>query len=875
MPNFKNQYEPIPIPSYEEAIESSTSRIHSLSFESDRRELDHESEPQEPRFRLQTEYRHPNLEGHHDQSEHDAFLGQDCNNWGQRLSEEDDVRREIEELEIEEPTSCTTQSTFGKRISSLSKRFNIQFKISFNFKWKIHSPEGFRWPRVRVDLCILFARCLSILIVLIVLYVLFISDIFSLGIQRMTGQVFDPESVRIHVQSFADENQIRENLKLITRADHMAGTKGDYVLAQYISDYFKKNLLDDVRFEEYEVYLNYPKIGGRKVEILNENGGVVWSAKIDEDPVYAQSSSKQQAMVFHGHSKSGDVTGPLIYANYGTTDDLKLLNTSGINTNGAIALIRQHRDQGDIGLKVKAAELAGFSGCLIYNDPFDDGFSLGKVVPEGRFMPEGGVQRDAVSLVNWIVGDVLTPGWASVPGAKRISKENNSALVNIPSLPLSWGDARNLLIAIEGFGKIIPEGWKGSIPNVNYWTGNLSSPRVRLLNDQDEVQKQPIWNVLGKIEGVEQREKSIIIGNHRDAWHYGAADPGSGTAVMMEVVRIFGDLVHRGWRPLRTIEFASWDAQEYNLIGSTEWVEDNMENLRRNAYAYLNVGSAVTGSNFQASGSPVFTKSVIEVLKRTSDPIRNKTLIQLWQEKGGKINGLGTKSDYVAFQDMAGTSSFDMGFSGEFYPRNSAFDNFEWMDTIGDPGFVYHKILAQIWALLILEYADKLILPFDISAYSSSLTQWVLSLNQWVEEKSRKDNRLSSWSIEPLREAVLQFASDSRRFIKWEEEWNSIVYSGGGGYETVVMAEHRKSHNNRMANFETHLLDLEEGGGIPNRTQYKHILFGPQKWSTDGNIFFPAIRDAVDAQDWDLAKKQVEKAADLIKKASKKLVGNT
>ncbi|POS84358.1 hypothetical protein EPUL_003816, partial [Erysiphe pulchra] len=853
MPNSKNQYEPIPIPSYEEAIESSTSQIHSLPYDTDHRELlGHESEPRESRFRLHPERRPSNFEDHLDQGEHEAFLGQDRNNWVQRLSEEDDVRREINELELEEPSSCATQSTFGKRISSLGQRFNIQFKIPFSLNWKIHSPEGFQWPRVRVDLCILFARCLSILIVLVVLYVLFMSDIFSGGIQRMAGQVFDPESVRIHVQSLVDENQIRDNLKLLTKADHMAGTKGGYVLAQYISEFFKKNLLDDVRFEEFEVYLNYPKVGGRKVEILNENGDVVWSAKIDED-------------------STGDVTGPLIYANYGTMDDFKLFNVSGINTNGAIALIRQHGNQRDSGLKIKAAELAGFSGCLIYSDPSDNGFVFGKVAPEGRYMPEGGVQRDGVSLVNRIVGDVLTPGWASIPGAKRISKDNNSALVNIPSLPLSWGDARNLLAAIEGYGQISPEEWKGGIPNVKYWTGNSSSPRVRLLNDQDEVQKQPIWNVLGKINGVEQKEKSVIVGNHRDAWHYGAADPGSGTAVMMEVVRIFGDLVHRGWRPLRTIEFASWDAEEYNLIGSTEWVEDNMENLRRNAYAYLNVGSAVTGSDFRVSGSPVFTKSVIEVLKRTSDPFRNKTLIQLWQEKGGKIDGLGVNSDYVAFQDMAGTSSLDMGFSGEFYPRNSAYDNFEWMDTVGDPGFVYHKILAQIWALLILEHADKLVLPFDMSAYSSSLTQWVLNLNQWAEEKSKKADGKSKWSIEPLREAVLQFASDSRRFIKWEEEWNSIVYGGGGGYETVVLAEHRKSHNNRMANFETHLLDLEEGGGISNHTQFKHILFGPQQWSVNNDAVFPAIRDAVDAQDWDLANKHVERAATLIKKASKKL----
>ncbi|RKF54708.1 putative glutamate carboxypeptidase [Golovinomyces cichoracearum] len=873
MMNQKDPEESIPILNHEEAIESS-SRRHLSNFRSQLPEISsHDLEPGISTYRRRAEDPPPTVDDHNEENEHDTFLGQDLSNWRQRQTEENDIRREIEELELDESTSTMARSALGKRITSLSQRFNIQFKIPFSLKWKLQSPEGFRWPQINVNMCILFARCASILFVLAVLYVLFMSDLFTVGMQRMAGQVFDPESVKIHVQSLVDENQIRENLRLLTTTDHIAGTKGDYVLAQYLNEYFKKNSLDDVRMEEYGVYLNYPKKEGRKIEILKEDGSISWSAKIDEDPIYTN-PPRQPIPVFHGHSKTGDVTGHLMYANYGSLDDFKLFHDRGIDTKGAIALVRQFGDQKDDALKIKAAELSGFAGCLIYSDPADDGFVKGQVAPTGRYMPEGGVHRGGVSLVSWTVGDVLTPGWASLPGAERIPKENNSALVNIPSLPISWGNARQLLSAIEGYGAASPQGWKGGIPNLEYWTGNLSSPKVRLLNDQDEVEQQPIWNVLGKINGVEQKEKSVIVGNHRDAWHYGAADPGSGTAVMMEVIRIFGDLVHRGWRPLRTIEFASWDGGEYNLIGSTEWVEDNMEKLRKDAYAYLNVGSAVSGSDFRVSGSPMFTKSLVEVLKRTSDPLKNKTMAQLWREHGGNLATLGVSSDYVAFQDMAGTSSLDIGFSGDSFPRNSAFDNFEWMDSVGDPGFVYHKILAQIWALLILEYADKLILPFDLSAYSSSLTQWVISLNQWSEYKGVNKDGNTKWDIEPLREAVLQFASDSRRFTKWEEEWNTVVY-GGGGYETAIMAEHRKSHNNRMANFETHLLDLEEGGGIPSRTLFKHVLFGPQQWSLDSETIFPSIRDAVIAQDWDLAKKQVEKAANVIKKASRKLVGNT
>jgi hypothetical protein len=224
---------------------------------------------------------------------------------------------------------------------------------------------------------------------------------------------------------------------------------------------------------------------------------------------------------------------------------------------------------------------------------------------------------------------------------------------------------------------------------------------------------------MARISGVEQSEKSIIIGNHRDSWDFGAADPGSGTAVLVEVARVFGDLVSRGWRPLRTIEFASWDGEEYNLIGSTEYVEDNMDRLRTDGFAYLNVDVGVSGPNFRASASPVFQKALMRVLDRTSDPVLNETLRKLWDDGGHKLEGLGAGSDYVAFQDMAGISSLDFGFEGLPFPYHSVYENFEWMDKFGDPGFQYHEVLAQILALLILEYAERPVMPFDMTGYAT------------------------------------------------------------------------------------------------------------------------------------------------------------
>ena len=717
----------------------------------------------------------------------------------------------MEEMEIMEPAA--PQSLWGKRISSLSQSLS---SINLPFKWKLPNL-GFklRWPTLDANFCIILGRCFAILLVMAVVYLLFMSDIFTNAAQRMGGQMFDPESVRIHVQSMVNERQIEKRLKDITMTDHLAGTEGDYVLAQYVEGIFASSGLEDVRMEEFGVYLNYPKAGGRKVEILNDDGSVKFSAMLEEgsDGSVYKDPPRQETPVFHGHSRSGDVTGPLIYANHGSREDFKTLYDSGIDTVGAIALVRHHRDEENRALKVKAAEQAGFVGCIIYTDPADIGSTKEEGATDGRSVSKDEVQRGAVSLRSWVVGDVLTPGWASTKDAKRISKDDNSGLVNIPSLPLSWGDAQSLLQAIQGFGEVCPDEWKGAVAAVEYWSGNLSSPRVHLVNDQDEVEQQPIWNVMGKIRGIEQREKSIIVGNARDAWVYGATDPGTGTAVMLEVVSIFADLVARGWRPLRTIEFASWDGGEYNLIGSTEYVENNMERLRNDAFAYLNVDVAVGGQEFRAAGSPVFRKALLRVLDRTSDPFQNATLRELWDRRGGQIDGLGADSDFVAFQDMAGTSSLDFGFDGQSYPAHSAYDNFEWMQSVGDPGFQYHKILAQILALLILEFCDRMVLPFDISAYSSSVTKWAMDLENWAENKGANQAGNPTWSTEPLREAVLQFGNDARLFEKWELEWDAMVM-GGQGFESAILAAHRKSHNTRMANFETHLLDLEDGGGV-------------------------------------------------------------
>lgn len=637
------------------------------------------------------------------------------------------------------------------------------------------------------------------------------------------SQIYEPESVRIFVQSRINETNIADNLRMLTKFPHVAGTEGNYVLADWMEQQFADAGLEDVTKERFDVYLNYPRADGRRVAIVDPPEKA-WEAKLEEEQAYS-GPPRDQSLVFHGHSKSGNVTGPLIYANYGSRGDFKTLADMGVDLQGSIVLVRYYGTQGDRALKVKAAELAGAAGCIIYSDPAEDGFVKGKPWPDGRYMPSDGVQRGAVSLMSWVVGDVLTPGFASLEDEdNRISPDESHGLNQIPSIPLAWRDAQPLLKALKGHGKKVPDKWAGGVPDIaEWWSGDPSSPKVNLMNIQDEEERQPIYNVLGRIKGVEQTEKRVIIGSHRDAWCFGAADPGSGSAVLLEVARVFGHLHSLGWRPLRTIEFASWDGEEYNLIGSTEHVEKDLNILRQHGFAYINVDTAVSGDKFRASASPVFGPSLLRILKRTSDPKSNESLRTVWDREDSKLGVLGAGSDYVAFQDIAGMASIDMGFEGERFPYHSCYDNFEWMDSVGDPGFLYHRALGQIWGLLLLELSAEPILPFDMEAYASEVMNYVTKMKDYAKKqgvplktsRSRDTEKHSDTSVDfqPLYDAAGAFQTEAKLFHQWDMNWNSSLYASGG-FESNVMAVKRLSHNSHMAYFDTNLLDDEEGGGV-------------------------------------------------------------
>ncbi|KAI9686981.1 MAG: hypothetical protein M1822_002734 [Bathelium mastoideum] len=813
--------------------------------------------------------------------------------------EEEGLRRDMEDMEMLDPEVNDRRRRRRERRQRMRERMGKRWamiRMHFSgWKWSIRLPYGehmySRIPNIpeqyRPGLPVV-ARLFGLFVVASLVYALFV---FAILPRSNHGTQYNPESVRQFVQGNIDENRIRDNLKYITSYDHVAGTEGSFTLGKWVEESFKAAEMDQVATLSYEVYLNYPKKDGRRVALLDPNTQD-WEAKLEEEPVYHTKEPKQQTFNFHGHSRSGNVTGPLIYANYGSPSDFKALSDSALNMTGSIILMRYGGKQADRALKVKAAEDHGAVGALIYSDPAETGFTKGDTWPDGRWLPRDGIQRGAVSLMSWVIGDVLTPGWASTSGAERVSKDNNPGLVNIPSLPLSWRDAQKLLQSLKGHGEKLPNdgrNWVGRVPDVEWWSGDQSSPKVNLVNEQDEIERQPIYNVHGLIEGLETPQAKILVGNHRDSWCFGAADPGSGTAVLLELVNIFGQLRRLGWRPLRTIEFVSWDAEEYNLVGSTEYVEDHTAQLRAQGVAYLNVDVAVAGTdNFRAAASPLLTKPLLRVLDRVTDPARNVSLRQVWDEAGSHVEGLGAGSDFVAFQDIAGVASADFGFVGEpgSFPYHSCYETFEWMARFGDPDFAYHKALAHVWALLILELADRPVLPFDVRDYASAVEQYVLDLEQYASDngaprEENKEKGWSAWDAEPLEQASKLFSAKAKDFAKWEDGWSASVF-GRGGIEGNAAAMQRWAHNEQLMQLEKNLLDLPQEGddeettektqyGVPGREQFKHVLFAPDLWGGYDVAYFPAIRDAIDAKNWTAAMTQVHKAANILTRASNRL----
>ncbi|XP_038699873.1 probable glutamate carboxypeptidase LAMP1 isoform X2 [Tripterygium wilfordii] len=666
--------------------------------------------------------------------------------------------------------------------------------------------------------------------------------------------------------SLSDNASISHHLYTLTRRPHVAGTQANAEAANYVLSTLNSYNIPS-HIASYQVLLTYPISRSLTLKPNRADPPVHFELRqeiYDGDP-YADVAG-EVLPTFHAYAKSGTVSGLVVYANYGRVEDFDTLKEMGVNVSGCIVLARY----GQIfrGSIVQNAMKAGAVGAVLYTDRKDYGGGGGdaKWFPDGKWMPPSGVQVG--SLYNGS-GDPTTPGWASTEGCERISEEEVEIIGDvplIPSLPISAADGEKIMESIGG--PVAEEDWQGSKGSPVYRVG--PGPGVLNLSYTGNQTIATIQNVIGVIEGKEEPDRFVILGNHRDAWTFGAVDPNSGTAALLEVASRLKKLQKFGWRPRRTIVLCNWDAEEYGLIGSTEWVEENKEMLSSRAVAYLNVDIGVGGAGFHASSTPQLDELLKKATQQVKDPDNSsQTIYESWLGSSnspviGRLGGGG--SDYAAFVQHIGVPASDMSF-GEGYPvYHSMYDDFIWMKKFGDPMFHRHVAVASVWGLLALRLADDRILPFNYLSYALELQKSAKDLEDQVLGKGISLAPLFK-SIAELEEVAANIETRKKE-IEESKAWTSILTR-----DRMTVRE----LNDRLMMAERAFTDPD---GLFGRSWYKHLIYAPSKHDDYGSKSFPGIGDAIEeaksmdsVQSWSFVQHEIWRVARVVRHASLVLSG--
>lgn len=653
-----------------------------------------------------------------------------------------------------------------------------------------------------------------------------------------------------------NQKSAREHLRLLTLEPHIAGTKEDYDTAVYVRDKLRSyGLTADLK--EYDVWLNYPRTPS-VLELITKRRQRLSTheAVVNGDP---SSSHPKITPLFNGYAASGDVTAPIVYANYGLPNDYDDLKKIGVDVKGKIVLVRYGNSFR--GVKAKVAEDQGAIGCIIYSDPADDGYVQGDVYPKGPWRPVASGQRGSVQYLFDYPGDPLTPGRPSIPGEPRLKPEDATDLTRLPVQPIAYDVARTILSQLKG--PLRPRGFQGGLPFA-YHVGGTGEVKVRLKTDMDyKIRK--IWNVVARIDGNEEKDRWVILGNHRDAWVFGAVDPNSGTTAMLEVGRGFGELLKQGWKPRRTIIFCSWDAEEYGLVGSVEWAEELAAELREKAVAYLNLDAAVSGPHFGASTVPSLWKFMRGATRDLKDPKSGKSVYQQWQDRANenrpegekteeaRIGALGSGSDYTPFLQHLGIASTDMGFGGDYGVYHSAYDSFYWMDQFGDPGFHYHVAASQLWGTLAMRLADADGLQFDYTDYASQIREFFAEATRMATRR----NLATGLDVKAMTDAVDDFAREAERIEKNRQE--AIRNSDRPRLSKI---------NDALVQAERQFIDPR---GLRGRAWYKHQIYAPGFYTGYAAQPLTDFRQALDDRNSANAKESLARIVEAIKRATNTL----
>ena len=634
-----------------------------------------------------------------------------------------------------------------------------------------------------------------------------------------------------------DSARLKEYMEAIAGDPHVAGQPSSKRVADYALAKFKSFGLD-ASLETFEAMMPWP------IETTVEVTGPQKYSLTVKEPVLAEDpDSGDQTPLYNAYSSDGNVTGDVVYVNYGMPADYDKLKELGVDLKGKIVIARY--GAGWRGIKPKVAYEHGAVGCLIYSDPRDDGYYAGDVYPVGPYRPEFGAQRGSVMDMPIHAGDPLTPGWASEPGGKKNRIEDSQTILKIPVLPISYGDALPILRQLKG--KVVPNDWKGALP-ITYHVG--PGPAQVHMNLKFEWKNRPLYDVIVRIPGSTRPDEWIIYGNHHDAWVSGADDPTSGAVSLMETARGLGEMLKTGWRPSRTIILALWDGEEWGLLGSTEWAEKHDAELKQKAAVYIN--SDGTGKGwFNAGGSHGLQQFMNEAAKDVMDPRSGKPIFDEARKHAVanepeadrkaaeadpalRLSPLGSGSDFTPFLQHLTLSALSIGFSGEspggIY--HSAYDTVKWYQTFSDGDYIYGRTLSQLAGTLLMRLADAPVLPFQFSDTADTLLRYVVEL-----EKLAADKKDSKVDMKPVRVAVESLKAAAQEFEK--------AYANVGKANTqALLAKRELQQINRL--LLTSEQKLGNSDGLPRRDWFKHQIYAPGFYTGYGVKTMPQIREGLE-----------------------------
>jgi N-acetylated-alpha-linked acidic dipeptidase len=674
-------------------------------------------------------------------------------------------------------------------------------------------------------------------------------------------------SVESRFLAVPDPKLAEEHLRTLTQAPHIAGSKEDKATADYVARKFREAGLE-TEIVEYRVWINYPS--EISVDVTGPAGVQMHGPTREHVDGDAYQDDARVVMPYNAMSPSGDVEAEVIYANYGRPEDFQRLAQMKVDVRGKIVLVRY--GQNFRGVKTYVAEEHGAAGVIIYSDPADDGWKKGDKYPKGPWRPDTGVQRGSIGYMFEFAGDPTTPGVASTPTlaeSQRTPPGQSAQMPKVPTTPLSYHDAWPILENLGGAES--PRDWQGALP-FTYHVGP-GPVRVKMHLKQD-YQYRTIWDVIGRVQGSGAGDELVVAGNHRDAWVYGAVDPNSGTAAMLEAVHGIGELLKSGWKPKRAIVIGSWDAEEQGLMGSTEWGEQNARELG-NADAYFNMDVAVSGPKFGASSVPSLKQFLRDVSKAVPNP-KGGTVYDAWrkanetgatavvapQEAIGDsrrmpaaqaradvpVGDLGSGSDFTVFLQHLGVPSSDIGSSGSYGVYHSVFDNFAWFKKFGDPDFTYEQEMARVYGLEILRMADADVLPYDYEEYGKEVAAYVDAAKKKAEGK---------------------FGGTSPDFGAAQEAARHFTAAG------ATILGKQKSGTADAAKLNRALREAEHGliipEGLPNRPWYHHAIYAPGVYTGYAAAVIPGVNEAIDKGDIETTRKQIAVLAAALNRAAQVL----